>query len=215
MGSVGKPGKHIKIKIDKTYTGEESRDGEIIAYGPNIMQGYYNKPEKTAEVMTEDGGFRTGDRGWLDEKGFLHITGRLKEAYKLSNGKYVHPASIEEDMKLNRFVNSAFLYGANRDFNVAVVVPDMSFLEKVALEKGLAVEDHAALLENEEIARFLDAEITAHLRQTYGGYEIPQKMIYFAEPFSLENGLLTQTLKLKRAKLLEKFGDALNALYDE
>jgi long-chain acyl-CoA synthetase len=214
MGSVGKPGKHIRIEIDKTCTGADSRDGEVIAYGPNIMQGYYNKPEKTAEVMTADGGLRTGDRGWLDEKGFLHITGRLKEAYKLSNGKYVHPASIEEDMKLNKFVNSAFLYGANKDFNVAVVVPDMAFLEKVALEKGLTVENPAALLESEEITRFLDAQITAHLRQTYGGYEIPQKMIYSAEPFSLENGLLTQTLKLKRARLLERFGKALNALYD-
>ncbi|MCP3954001.1 MAG: AMP-binding protein, partial [Desulfobacterales bacterium] len=214
MGSVGTPGKDIRIEIDKTYTGEDSRDGEVIAYGPNIMQGYYNKPEKTAEVMTSDGGFRTGDRGWLDDKGFLHITGRLKEEYKLSNGKYVHPASIEEDMKLNPFVNSAFLYGADKDYNVAVVVPDMAFLEKVALEKGLAVDDHAALLEKKEIIRFLDTEITAHLKQTYAGYEIPQKMIYFAEPFSLDNGLLTQTLKLKRAKLLERFGNALNGLYD-
>ena len=111
MGSVGKPGKNIRIKIDKTYTSADSQDGEIVAYGPNIMQGYFNKPEKTAAVMTEDGGFRTGDRGWLDEKGFLHITGRLKEAYKLTNGKYVHPASIEEDMKLNRFVDSAFCTG--------------------------------------------------------------------------------------------------------
>jgi long-chain acyl-CoA synthetase len=215
MGSVGTPGKNIRIEIDKTYTGEESRDGEIIAYGPNIMQGYYNKPEKTAAVMTEDGGLRTGDRGWLDEKGFLHITGRLKEEYKLSNGKYVHPAAIEEDMKLNRFVNSAFVYGANKDFNVAVVVPDMAFLKPVALKKGLADDDLSALLKNKEITDFLDGEITAHLRKTYGGYEIPKKFLYFAEPFSLENGLLTQTLKLKRGRLLEKFGDALEALYDE
>jgi long-chain acyl-CoA synthetase len=215
MGTVGRPGKHIRIEIDKTYTGEESRDGEIIAYGPNIMQGYYKKPEKTAEVMTEDGGLRTGDRGWLDEKGFLHITGRLKEEYKLSNGKYVHPAAIEEDMKLNRFVNSAFLYGANKDFNVAVVVPDMAFLKPVALDKGLADDDPATLLKNKEITDFLDDEITAHLQKIYGGYEIPKKILYFAEPFSLENGLLTQTLKLKRARLLEKFGDALEAMYDE
>ena len=215
MGSVGTPAKHIRIEIDKTDTGEQSRDGEIIAYGPNIMQGYYNKPEKTAEVMTEDGGLRTGDRGWLDAKGFLHITGRLKEEYKLSNGMYVHPAAIEEDMKLNRFVNSAFLYGANKDFNVAVVVPDMGFLKPVALERGLADDDLVKLLKNQEITDFLDDEITAHLRKTYSGYEIPKKILYFAEPFSLENGLLTQTLKLKRARLMEKFGDALEALYDE
>ena len=215
MGSVGTPGKQIRIEIDKTYTGEESRDGEIIAYGPNIMQGYHNKPEKTAAVMTEDGGLRTGDRGWLDENGFLHITGRLKEEYKLSNGKYVHPAAIEEDMKLNRFVNSAFLYGANKDFNVAVVVPDMVFLKSVAVEKGLTDDDPATLLKNKEITGFLDDEITVHLRKTYGGYEIPKKILYFAEPFSIENGLLTQTLKLKRSRLLEKYGDHLESLYDE
>jgi len=213
MGSVGTPGKHIRIKIDKTLTGEDSRDGEIVAYGPNIMQGYHNKPEQTEAVMTEDGGLRTGDRGWLDEEGFLYITGRFKEAYKLSNGKYVHPAAIEEDMKLNRFVASALLYGAGKDFNVALVVPDMAFLEPVARDKGLAALDHAALLENEDITRFLDDEITAHLKQTYGGYEIPQKMLYSAEAFTIENGLLTQTLKLKRKKILTKYGEALEALY--
>lgn len=139
----------------------------------------------------------------------------MKEEYKLSNGKYVHPAAIEEDMKLNRFVNSAFLYGANKDFNVAVVVPDMAFLKPVALEKGLADGDLATMLKNKEITDFLDDEITTNLRKTYGGYEIPKKILYFAEPFSLENGLLTQTLKLKRARLLEKFEDTLEALYDE
>lgn len=213
MGSVGRPGKYIRIEIDKTYTGADSRDGEIVAYGPNIMQGYHNKPEQTAAVMTTDGGFRTGDRGWLDEEGFLHITGRFKEEYKLSNGKYVHPASIEEDMKLNRFVAGAFLYGAGRDFNVALVVPDMAFLEPVALEKGMSVEDHGVLLQDKDVTAFLDREIMTHLRQTYGGYEIPQKILYTAEPFTLENGLLTQTLKLKRKKVLEKYGAALDALY--
>lgn len=215
MGSVGTPGKHIHIKIDKTLTGESSRDGEIVAYGPNIMQGYYKKPEQTEAVMTVDGGFRTGDRGWLDEKGFLYITGRFKEAYKLSNGKYVHPAAIEEDMKLNRFVVGAFLYGAGRDYSVALVVPDMAFLKPVALRKGFSVEDHGVLLQEKKVTDFLDKEITTHLRQTYGGYEIPQKILYTAEPFTLENGLLTQTLKLKREKVLEKYGQALEALYGE
>jgi long-chain acyl-CoA synthetase len=214
MGSVGTPGKNIKLVIDKTYTGADSRDGEIIAYGPNIMQGYYNKPEKTAEVMTPDGGFRTGDRGWLDEKGFLHITGRFKEEYKLSNGKYIHPASIEEDMKLNRFITGAFLYGEGKDFNVALVVPDMAALEKIARDRDLKADGHQMLLKEKAITDFLDAEIVGQLKQTYGGYEIPRKIIYTAEPFSLENGLLTQTLKLKRKKLLEKYGETLSALYE-
>jgi len=215
MGSVGRPGKHIRIEIDRTCTGADSRDGEIIAFGPNIMQGYHNKPEQTEAVMTAEGGFRTGDRGWLDAEGFLHITGRFKEEYKLSNGKYVHPAAIEEDMKLCRFVAGALLYGASRDYNVALVVPDMTFLKPVTAEKGLSDEDPGALLQQAAVTEFLDREITTHLRQTYGGYEIPQKFLYTPEPFTLENGLLTQTLKLKRANVLKKYGKALEALYDE
>ncbi|MEZ4549263.1 MAG: AMP-binding protein [Desulfobacterales bacterium] len=97
LGTVGRPIEKVTVEIDKSLTGEDSDDGEIICYGPNVMQGYHNKPEKTAEVIVNDPklgrGFRTGDRGRLDEDGFLHITGRFKEEYKLENGKYVHPAS--------------------------------------------------------------------------------------------------------------------------
>ncbi|MCP4763061.1 MAG: AMP-binding protein, partial [archaeon] len=214
MGSVGKPGKFITLKIDKTLTGPDSKDGEIIAYGPNIMQGYLNKPEKTAQVMTEDGGFRTGDKGWLDEKGFLHITGRIKEEYKLSNGKYVHPASIEEEIKLSPLITNAFISGAGKDYNVALVVPDPMAIKNIAEAKNIPVEDPQELIKMEEIQNMLNNTITNQLKGTYGNYEIPKKIKYITEEFSLENGLLTQTLKLKRNKIIEKYGNDLNNLYD-
>ncbi len=91
--------------IDRSRVGEDSPDGEICVYGPQIMMGYYNKPGLNGEVMMPDRwngftGIRTGDRGWFDEDGFLHITGRFKDEYKLANGKYVHPESIENEIKL-------------------------------------------------------------------------------------------------------------------
>ncbi|MBN2808512.1 MAG: AMP-binding protein, partial [Deltaproteobacteria bacterium] len=95
LGSVGRPIQDVTVTIDRTLTGSASRDGEIIVHGPNVMQGYHNKPEATAAIMTDDGGIHTGDRGYLDDDGFLFITGRIKEQYKLENGKYVFPAGIE------------------------------------------------------------------------------------------------------------------------
>ena len=100
LGTVGKAIEKVRIVIDKSLGDQEKDDGEIIVYGPNVMKGYHNKPEQTKEVMTDDGGLKTGDRGRLDEDGFLYITGRIKEQFKLENGKFVFPASLEEDIAL-------------------------------------------------------------------------------------------------------------------
>ena len=105
---MGKPIDKIKVVIDKSLGDPEKDDGEIIVYGPNVMKGYHNKPEETKKVMTEDGGFRTGDRGRLDEDGYLFITGRIKEQFKLENGKFVFPVSLEEDIKLVPFVGTGY-----------------------------------------------------------------------------------------------------------
>jgi len=212
IGSVGPFMGMSTRKIDKTVVGPDATDGEIIIYGPNVMQGYYNKPEATKAVMTADGGFRTGDRGRLDKDGFLYITGRLKEQFKLENGKYVFPAAIEEDMKLNHYIENAMIYGEGREFNIALVIPDFAALDKWAQKNNLP-KDHVELLKNDETRKFLETEIVNQLKTTYGSYEIPRKFIFIAEPFSLENGLLTQTMKLKRSKVFEKYQKEINALY--
>jgi len=212
IGSVGPVMDKCKIVIDKSVVGPDATDGEIIIYGPNVMQGYYNKPEATAAVMTPDGGFRTGDRGRLDKEGFLFITGRLKEQFKLENGKYVFPVAIEEDIKLNHFIENAMIYGEGREFNVCLVIPDFIALDKWA-EKNNLPKDHEQLIKMDEVKKFLVSEIANTLKDKYAAYEIPKKFIFMSEPFTLANGMLTQTMKLKRRVVFEKCKDQIDALY--
>lgn len=212
IGSVGPLMGMCKIVIDKSVVGPDATDGEIIIYGPNVMMGYHNKPDATKAVMTPDGGFRTGDRGRMDEEGFLFITGRLKEQFKLENGKYVFPAAIEEDMKLNHYIENAMIYGEGREFNIALVIPDFAALGKWA-EKNNLPKDPAELIKRDETKKFLENEILNALKATYGSYEIPRKFIFADQPFSLENGMLTQTMKLKRRVVFDKYKDQIEKLY--
>lgn len=211
-GSVGRPIEHVRVEIDQMFA-DNDEDGEIIIYGPNVMQGYHNKPEATKEVMTEDGGFRTGDRGRLDKDGYLFITGRIKEQYKLENGKYVFPAAIEEEIKLHPFVENVMIHGEGEAFNVGLVVPDFAVLEKFAVEHDLPT-DPKELIRINEIREMISDEVTKSLKGKFGGYEIPRKFIYLSENFTLENGTLTQTMKLKRRVVLEQRKDQLKELYN-
>lgn len=213
-GSVGKALQHIDIVIDTSKVDDGSGEGEIVCYGPNVMKGYYNKPEKTAEVMTPDGGLRTGDRGRLDADGFLFITGRFKEEYKLNNGKYVFPAEIEEDLKLLPYVLNALVYGDGMPFNVALIVPELSVMQRVAKELDLSIGVDE-LLENKQLKELLTLEIGNHLRKRFGGYEIPRRIAFIKEDFTVENGLLTQTLKLKRNLVIQKHRPAIEELYKD
>lgn len=210
-GSVGRPIEHVRVEIDKMFS-DGDEDGEIIIHGPNVMQGYHNKPEATKEVMTEDGGFRTGDRGRLDKDGYLFITGRIKEQYKLENGKYVFPASIEEEIKLHPLVENAMIHGEGQAFNVCVVVPDFNVLEKYTTEHNMPT-DPKELVQNKEIREMISDEITKSLKGKFGGYEIPRKFIYLSENFTLDNGTLTQTMKLKRRVVLEQQKNQIADLY--
>jgi long-chain acyl-CoA synthetase len=219
FGTIGKPYRDTKVVIDKSRVGDDSPDGEIIAYGPQIMQGYHNKPEITKDVIMPDTwnglpGVRTGDRGWLDEDGFLHITGRFKDEYKLENGKYVHPESIENDMKLLRYVANAIIYGEGRLYNVALVVPDFAALKTDPKTSTWAQGAPAETIANKDCTDFLVQEITAHLRKTFGGYEIPQKFLFITEDFTVDNGMLTQTMKIIRRNIMKKYSEQLFALYD-
>ena len=212
-GSVGRPLDQVRVEIDRLFLEENAADGEIIVHGPNVMQGYHNKPDATRQVMTTDGGFRTGDRGRLDEDGYLFITGRIKEQYKLENGKYVFPAAIEEEIRLLPWVENAMIYGEGRPYNVCIIVPDFEVLGKYARKNGLS-EDRNVLVADGSIQKMIAEEIAAFLKGKFGGYEIPKKFLWVTENFSLENGTLTQTMKLKRRSVLEQYRDHLTALYD-
>jgi long-chain acyl-CoA synthetase len=210
-GSVGRAIQDVRIVIDKSVTGEPE-EGEIVIYGPNVMKGYHNKPKETAEVMTPDGGFRTGDIGKLDKDGYLFITGRLKEQYKLENGKYVFPTSIEEEIKLNPLIENAMIYGANRSYNICLVVPNFLALADYAKKNNLP-QDPEGIARSKEITDMLSREILAALKGKFGGYEIPQRFVFLTEGFTLENGLLTQTMKLKRKFVFLKFKDQIETEY--
>ena len=162
-------------------------------------------------MLRPDGGLHTGDLGWVDDEGYLHITGRIKEQYKLENGKYVFPAAIEEAIKLSMFIESAMVNGANRPFNVAVVAPDWLVVLPWAREQGLP-EDPQQLISTPQLMALIESEVQAACR-SLAAYEVPQKILLLPEPFTPENGILTPTMKLKRREVHQRFGDRIEALY--
>lgn len=222
LGSVGKPINKTKVVIDRSRTGESGDDGEILCFGPQCMIGYHNKPEKTKEVIVEMNGMRgvrTGDRGRLDNDGFLYITGRFKEEYKLANGKYIHPDAIELEMKVLPWVLNAVVTGSGQEYNVGLIVPELNLLKQLAEKLNLSVEPESlfdpANPAGRKLKELLTAEIQNHLKKTVGSYEIPKKFAFILEDFSVDNGMLTQTMKLKRQVVMEKYGEMLNSLYKE
>ena len=220
IGSVGKIMRDMHVKLDRSRTGEDSPDGEILAYGAHVMMGYLNKPELTAAIMTDDTwngfpGVRTGDLGRFDEDGFLYVTGRFKDEYKLSNGKYVHPESIETDMKLVPHVANAFVYGDGKEYNVGIIIPDFPTIRKDHHTAKWADRDPADMVEDASFRDFLIIEVNDHLKKSFAGYEIPKKYIITDEDFTLDNGMLTQTLKVVRGEVMKRYGDRLLKLYSE
>ena len=175
------------------------------------MKGYHNRPEENAKAFTADGGFRTGDMGHIDEDGYLYITGRIKEQYKLENGKYVVPTPLEEQLKLSPYVANVMLYGENSPYNVALVAVDAAKIRAWAAEQNVPVSGDLAPI---PAVHDLIASELARLSVGFRGYERPRAFVLTAEQPTIENGMLTPTLKLKRRDVLERFGEALDALYE-
>jgi long-chain acyl-CoA synthetase len=214
IGSVGQAIPGVRVVIDKAAAGGDPKHGEIVVYGPNVMKGYYNRDEENKAVFTEDGGFRTGDLGYLDPDGFLYITGRIKEQYKLENGKYVAPAPLEEKIKLSPYIANVMVYGDNRLYNVALVVPDMPSLKKWAEEHGVSVSSDEKLLDDGRVKALLQGEIDKQGKE-FKGFERIKKVALVPEDFSTQNGMLTPSLKVKRRVVWQKYGPKIEALYAE
>ena len=211
IGSVGRVIPGVTVSIDTDITGDREI-GEIIVHGPNVMMGYYNLPEANEEVFTSDRGFRTGDLGHVDGDGYLFIRGRIKEQYKLENGKYVVPSPLEEQLQLSGFISQIMVYGEQRPHNVAVVIPDFAYLEKWAGENGLDDVDPDALLDDERVRELFKTEID-RAQSSIKRYERVQGFILEAEEFSPENGMLTPSLKVRRRAVMSKYGEQIDALY--
>ncbi len=211
FGSVGKPLPGVRIEIDKTVEGSKEEDGEVLAYGENIMLGYHNLPEKTKESINEDGGLRTGDLGHLDADGYLYITGRVKEQYKLENGKYIAPAPLEESLKLSAYIDQVMLYGYNRPHNVALIVAAMPAVEQYA--EGLGISGNSESILSEPRIRQLFKEQLERYGKDFKGYEHPQNFALLSEEWGIDNGLLTPTLKVKREVVEEQFKTQIEGLF--
>ncbi len=155
IGSVGPAIPGVRVELDQTKS-DEPGEGEIVVYGPNVMKGYYNRPDDTSSVLMPDGGFRTGDLGKLDAEGYLYITGRIKELYKLENGKYVAPAALEEELKVSPYISNLVICGANRPFNVALVCPAVDEVKRWAKDNGHSIDD---ITNSEPVRKLILAEI--------------------------------------------------------
>jgi long-chain acyl-CoA synthetase len=213
LGSVGRPLPGVRIVIDRSEAGD-SPHGEIVIYGSNVMRGYHNRARETRDAFTPDGGLRTGDMGYLDEDGYLFITGRIKEQYKLANGKYVVPSLLEERLKVSPFIANAMVYGENQPHNVALIVPDASFLAAWALRAGLGDESIETLVREPRVQAKIREEIQA-LTLDAKGYERIQAFTLVTQDFTQENGMLTPSLKLKRRNAIERWRNELLALYEQ
>ncbi|MCK6537407.1 MAG: long-chain fatty acid--CoA ligase [Polyangiaceae bacterium] len=209
IGSVGKAIPGVTIVIDKAVTGD-AKNGEILIKGPNIMQGYHNRDDENKAVLMADRTFRSGDMGFVDDDGYLYITGRIKEQYKLENGKYVVPSPLEEELKLSPFIANVMIHGANKPYNVALVVPDKAALEKWAADNGKTLGD---VEKSDEVKKVIEEELKKYAK-SFKGFERPEKFVLTAEDFTTDNGMLTPTLKLKRRNVLSKYEPALDALYN-
>jgi long-chain acyl-CoA synthetase len=204
IGTVGKPIRHVEVRI--------AEDGEIETRGPNVMRGYYNKPEQTAAVFTSDGWFKTGDIGTLDQDGFLRITDRKKELFKTSGGKYIAPQPIEQMIKGSRFVNQVVLIGNGRKFPAALIVPDWERIDSYVQLKGIKSAGRRELCHHPRIVDLFERQIAA-LTPDLAQYERVKKVALLENELTIEGGELTPTMKVKRRVIDEKYRDVIDRLY--
>jgi long-chain acyl-CoA synthetase len=203
LGTVGKSLASVEVRI--------AEDGEIIARGPNVMRGYYKMPEETKTVI-RDGWLYTGDIGKLDHEGYLVITDRKKQLIVTSVGKKIAPQPIEKEVENSKFIDQVLLIGDNRSFITALIVPDFAELHQYATSAGLDPGDNGALLQAPEIIKLFDRELQRYQRK-FSDFERIKKFILLTEAFSVENGLLTPTMKIRRAVVERTYAAAIADLY--
>ena len=214
--SVNPPDAPRVSTVGRTLPGVELRigdDGEILARGPNIMSGYYNKPDATAEAL-KDGWFHTGDIGTIDEEGYLRITDRKKDLLVTSGGKKIAPQPIEAVIKRSPLVAEAVLLGDRRHFAVALIVPSFPALERRLKDLGRPPGSRHELVTRADVLA-LYQEIIDALNRDLSQFERIKKIALLPTEFSIESGELTPTLKVKRKVVEERWRDQIEALYRE
>jgi long-chain acyl-CoA synthetase len=205
LGTVGPPIPGVEVKI--------APDGEILTRGPHVMKGYYKMEAETREVL-QDGWFYTGDVGFLDEDGFLTVTDRKKDLIKTAGGKYVAPQPIENQLKQSPYIQNAVVVGDRRKYVVALLVPNLTNLERLAAERGRAFASPAELLADPMVRAAVEAEVDG-VNQHLAQYERLKRFALVPDDFTFDGGHLTYTQKVRRRKIEEHYRDLIERLYQE
>jgi len=208
LGTVGIPIEGVTIKIDE-------KNKEILAKGPNIMLGYYKRPDLTNEAIDKDGWLHTGDQGeWLEYKGkkFLKITGRVKELFKTSGGKYVAPQVIENKMKESPFIEQMMVVGENQRFVSALIVPSFEYLKDWCAKNGIQYNSKEELVKNPKVQEAIQAEVERY-NQEFGQIEKVKKFKLLANDWTVDNGIMTPTMKVKRDVVMKQYQAEIAEIY--
>lgn len=204
VGTVGRPIRNVNVRT--------AEDGEIEVKGPGVMLGYYHKPEATEEAFTEDGWFRTGDVGHLDDEGYLVITDRKKELFKTSGGKYIAPARIEQMIRGSRFVSQAVLIGSERKFPAALIVPNFEMLDSYARIKHIQAGSRGELCKHDRIRDLFRRQIDEHTAGL-AQFEKVKAFALLEHELTVEAGELTPTLKIKRRVVDDRYREVIDNIY--
>ena len=204
VGAVGQPLPGVEVKI--------ADNGEIICRGHNVMMGYYKQPELTAEVIDKDGWFHTGDLGKFNEHGLLQITGRMKNLFKTSLGKYVNPDVVEGKFGVSGFIEQIVVVGENQKFAAALIRPDFAFLKDWCKSHEIPYTTNEEMIQNEEVKKRYDREVKK-LNEGLGEVEKVKKYVLLADEWTIANGILTPTLKVKRKVVMERYCDLIDKMF--
>ena len=205
IGSVGRPLSVVDVKI--------SDEGEVLLKGKTITKGYYNRPDLNDSTFTADGYFRTGDCGYLKD-GELFLTERIKDLFKTSNGKYIAPQMIESLLLVDKYIDQIAIIADQRKFVSALIIPEYRLLEEYARKNGIDFETREDLCANEKIHDMMQERIET-LQQQLAHYEQVKRFTLVAHHFSMENGELTNTLKLKRRVINENYKAEIDKMYED
>jgi long-chain acyl-CoA synthetase len=205
VGSIGIPFEGIEMRIADT-------DGEILIRGANVMRGYYNNPEETARVIDADGFYHTGDVGYEDKDGHFYVTDRLKDLFKLSNGKYVAPLQVESLLKQSPLISQPVVVGSGRKQVGALIVPDWDALKEVLKDEKIAADgSREELCENPQVIKRVQRD-AVDLTRELSDYERVKRVYLLPREFSIDKGEMTPTLKIKRGVIDEKYEEAIDEI---
>ncbi|HOB83007.1 MAG TPA: long-chain fatty acid--CoA ligase [Bacteroidales bacterium] len=205
LGTNGTPLDNTELRI--------ADDGEILVRGQHVMKGYYKDEKATREIIDEEGWLHTGDIGYLKDGKYLMITDRKKEIFKLSSGKYIAPQMIENKLRESSFIDNCIVFGEHQKFASAIIIPNMKEIREWCAKNNMnSGENDEKLIGSKEVVTILNKEVTK-INKTLSEYEMIKKSFYTSDIWSVENGMLSQTLKPKRAVILSKYKAFVEAAY--